>query len=173
MTIDRERQYAALKNARAAFNAYVDQNVRPLLQLTHHEEDRLGLAGVAKRIGDLEVRREFVRLALSVLDANVDFYGSDATSMRQQIPLRTDRATPVVSALICAAIGYSTEGTVAALLGAAFGYWLGNIYAEPRAEEQAKISAAEAAEHNGEVPDWQQTLDEWIRAREALRTIEL
>jgi hypothetical protein len=76
---------------------------------------------VAKRIGDLEVRREFVRPALAVLDANVDFYGSDATSMRQQLPLRTDRATPVVSAVICAAIGYIAEGTVAAVLGAAFG----------------------------------------------------
>jgi hypothetical protein len=51
--------------------------------------------------------------------------------------------------------------------------WLGNIYAEPRAEDQTKIVAAEAAEHNADVPDWQQTLDEWIRAREALRAIEL
>ena len=156
--------FELLENKRREFNTFVASVVQPLLGLNEKEIDKLGTSGVAKLIGDLNVRNRYCDLAIAMLDANIAHYRLDATFMR--IPSLNNTAV-VASTLIVAAIAQYQSGTVFALLASAAWYWLANETSSRRLDQLTKNAEA----HNETVTEWVETLQEWEEERAELRSL--
>ena len=156
--------YDTLVQFQKAYNALMKESVIPALGITKAEEDRLTDAEIALRIPDQNLRREFVRIAIAMFEANIRHYNRAAR------PLVVERTTavPVVVSLLAAAIGYHFQGPIWAMFAAAAGYWLGHEYSRSRVREQA----GEAEIHNELAPDWKESIDKWELSIRELRAIQ-
>lgn len=162
-TVGGTDSYTALRHAQNAYNALMKESVIPALGIAKAEEDRLTDAEIALRIPDQNLRREFIRVAIAMFEANIRHHSRAAT------PLVVERMTPVpvLVSLIAAAIGYYFQGPVWALLAAAAGYWLGHEYSRSRFRQQT----GEAEIHNELAPDWKSSIDKWELSIRELRAI--
>jgi divalent metal cation (Fe/Co/Zn/Cd) transporter len=155
---------ATLEMAQKAYNSYMNEIVRPSLGILQADEDRLTDAEIAHRISDLAIRREFVRRAIALLEANVRHYNRIAT------PIAPERnaSIAVIASLLAAAVGYYLAGPVAALIVAAAAYWLGHRHSMSAFSE----SLCQAESHNAAAPDWKQSIDGWELSIRELRDVE-
>ena len=148
-----------LQKRRRAFNLFA-ATVRPA---GTHEKD-LSFADLARRINDETTRRQFCKLAIELLDANIAFYGDWASRKRMARP----SLIPVVaSTLIVAGLVYHFKGTAAALVMAGAWYW---FFAKDIAnlEEAHRV---EARSHDAGVVYWAEAIKDWEAEREELRNI--
>ena len=160
-----QTELAALDRARHEFNSFVEEHVRHTLGINKDDEDRLTFAEIARRIADTNTRREYARLAVAMLEANVRHHTLDASPISG--PERSP-VTPVVTALLAAAAGYYAHGPVLALFFAAMGYWVGYNHVSSKVSRLAR----EVEAHNTEVAEWNETLAGWHRSIVELHTIE-
>lgn len=158
--------WGRLKRAQDAYKAYWREQVGPMLGYEGDDgDDLLSYAEQALRIEDATVRRTYVRLAIHLLNANIEHHRPEA--ILRPLPTRSPVA-PVVGALVVAALAYGSGGPVLALLGAALGYLVG--YNMAGSAMKADLQDAEA--HNELVPGWKETVETWERAVTALREVE-
>src|SRR5260221_14356845 len=138
--------YDGLTEKRLEFKAFETDAVGPLIGLDENELSELGFVGIAKRIGDLEIRERYCELAVAMLDANIAHYRSFATATSVP-PL--DSTLVVVSTLVVAVAAEYHSGTVAALLASAVWDYLPAETVRRRLKERRD----EAEAHNGAVAD--------------------
>jgi|GEM_PF-2584376 hypothetical protein len=156
--------YDDLKAKRTAFNKFNEETARLAHGLSLEEEKQLSFAGIAKRIADPSVRREYCELAVAMLQANIKHYGSDAAV--QAFPIDAS-SWVVVSTLIASAIAYYFKGPVAALIAAAVWYWLARKIANESKIEKIK----EIEERNRHTSEWKQTIEGWQGELKELQSI--
>lgn len=152
-------RYDELQKRRRAFNLFA-ATVRPA---GTHEKD-LGFADLARCINEETARRQYSRLAIELLDANIAFYGAYASGKRMARP----SLIPVVaSTLVVAGLVHHFEGTTAALVVAGAWYW---FFAKTIANPE-KAQNDEARNHNADAAGWAEAIRDWEAEREALRNI--
>ena len=157
---------ARLKRAQDAYKAHWREQVGPMLGYEGDEsDDLLSYSEQALRIEDAAARRNYVRLAIHLLNANIEHHRPEATL--RPLPTRSP-VVPVVGALVVAALAYGSGGPVLALLGAALGYLVGYNMAG----SAMKADLREVEMHNEMVPDWKRTVEEWEQEVAELRALE-
>ena len=161
----RDESFSTLQRSRAEYKAYIRDFVQPVLKMTESEQDQLTEAEIARRIGDIQIRREFVLRSIAMLEANIAYYRDRSVRARRE---ESNQVIPVVTALVLAATGYYLHGPVLALLLAAVGHWVGFRHGSKL--RAGRTLAAEA--HDAETADWKKTISDWELSVAELRGVE-
>lgn len=150
----------ALEEARKAYNDYAES----VLPADLHNREDLGFADQAHQIDDLEARNKFCRLAVAMLDANIDHHRWDAVPIKEKPENQT---LTVASTLLVAGAIDHFAGLSTALIVAGIWYWLTAHTGKRRAEQYA----IHVLDHNADVGEWRDTIQEWKAARNALQNL--
>ena len=155
-----QKRAADLEEGRKAFNSFAAS----VLPSGTFNRDTLGHADLAQLIDDEVKRREFCRLAIAMLDANIAYYRPEATLRPKPEP---NQITAVASALVIAGIAYSLKNAASALIAAGVCY--GVIAA--MTVSRTRAAQVEVQAHNDSVSDWAETISDWESERDALRLL--
>jgi len=153
--------YEILQTRRRELSEFEEKAILPSLALSEHERDKLGFAGIAKRVSEPELRKRYCELAVALLDANINYYRADATRTRAT---QINHTAVIASTLIAAGFAYYFAGPVAALLVSGVWYWL----AAETSRRTFLRRKAEADAHNAEVSEWAETVRGWEAERKEL-----
>jgi len=154
--------FSQLLETQNIFKEFVESSVHSVIDLSESEKEYLGFYEIAKRIEDVNIREQYRKLAIELLNANIEHYRPDGTSI--DVPNQNNTVV-VVTTLAISALTLHFGNAVAALFSAALWYWFVSDASRRRHEQKTQ----EVKEHNENVAEWADTLEGWEEERDELQ----